>query len=398
MPTRKVLVLCDTVGTEGGTESYLARLVPELRRRGVRVAVRARRIDEPGAFGVEASEIRWAADTEASVRGIGSVVRAEVDAFEPDAVLASNVFDPAVIAAAGTSARLLVRVHDHRMFCPQGDRMYPQFRKPCDAPMGNACLVNAVVHGCAGGLHKRSIDLLRSRQHLGEALLHAERLLVASQFMADSCVANGVDPMRLEIVPPPCGPESFEIPVAPMPAERRLLFAGRLVRDKGLGSLLRAVAKIPSARRPSLDVAGKPTSEFRDVEADARRAGVTLRMLGKLNAREMVAAMDAARAVAVPSLWPEPFGLVGIEAQARGRPVAAYAMGGIAEWIGDAGIAVAPNDETELARAIDDVLDDERWETYSAAAVRRSRRFTPSVHVDRLDDLFFGAKVVRRIA
>jgi glycosyltransferase involved in cell wall biosynthesis len=120
-------------------------------------------------------------------------------------------------------------------------------------------------------------------------------------------------------------------------------------------------------------------------------------MLGKLSVRGMVAAVDAARIVAVPSLWPEPFGLVGIESQARGRPVAAYAIGGIPEWIGDAGLAVAPGDEGALAQAMDALLDERHWASRSQAALRHARAFTPAAHVARLQPLLFE-RAVRYIA
>jgi glycosyltransferase involved in cell wall biosynthesis len=398
MPLRRILVLCDTVGTEGGTESYLARLVPALVAHGIHVTLRARHIDEPRAFAVPARAIAWAQDTGVSRASVGEEIRREIDAARPDAVLASNVFDAAVIEAARELARLFVRVHDHRLFCPQGDRMLPHFPRPCAAKMGNGCLVKAVLHGCAGGAQKRSLDLLRARQRLADAVFQAEGIFVASNFMAESLLRNGVDPERIAIVAPPCGPESFARAIAPMPSERRVLFAGRLVRDKGLRTLIRSLARIARPLRPGLDVAGALTPEFRTIEREAFRAGVSLRLLGKLDAREMVAAIDAVRAVVVPSLWPEPFGLVGIEAQARGRPVAAFASGGIADWIGDSGIAVTPGDERALAGAIETVLEAGRWKAFSRAGVRASRRYTPSEHVERLAAVISGANGIRSIA
>ena len=54
----------------------------------------------------------------------------------------------------------------------------------------------------------------------------------------------------------------------------------------------------------------------------------------------------------MPSLWPEPFGLVGIEALAAGRPVVASATGGIGDWLEDGvgGLMVPPGDPGALAR------------------------------------------------
>ena len=37
----------------------------------------------------------------------------------------------------------------------------------------------------------------------------------------------------------------------------------------------------------------------------------------------------------MPSLWPEPFGRVGLESGSRGLPVAAFAVGGIPDWLHD---------------------------------------------------------------
>jgi glycosyltransferase involved in cell wall biosynthesis len=64
----------------------------------------------------------------------------------------------------------------------------------------------------------------------------------------------------------------------------------------------------------------------------------------------------------VPSLWPEPFGSVGPTAGSHGLPAAAFAVGGIPQWLVD-GVTghLAPGDPptaSGLARAIVQCLDD----------------------------------------
>src|SRR5581483_8234959 len=54
-----LLVLCDTVGHEGGTEAYLERTLPELSAKGVSVTIVARRVQVAGAFGIPSREIAW---------------------------------------------------------------------------------------------------------------------------------------------------------------------------------------------------------------------------------------------------------------------------------------------------------------------------------------------------
>jgi glycosyltransferase involved in cell wall biosynthesis len=66
-----------------------------------------------------------------------------------------------------------------------------------------------------------------------------------------------------------------------------------------------------------------------------------------------------ARAVIVPSRWPEPFGMVGLEAMARGRPVVAFNSGGISDWLEDGvtGLLVPPADVATLTFAMQALLD-----------------------------------------
>jgi len=382
-----MLVLCDSVDRVGGTESYLSRVLPAIARRGLDVRIAARRVVEPDAFGCVASQIGWGADGERSSEAAAAAVAELIRTWRPDVVVASNVYDAAVMRVARLAPYLLVRVHDHRLFCPQGDRQFPHTRALCtNAMRTSTCLGNALVRGCAAGASLKTLRLVRDRIALRDAALQADHFVTASHFMADLCALNGVAPERLSAVAPPHGNE-IVAPAAPRPAIDRVLFAGRLVRDKGLRSLIEALAELPPDARPELAVAGEATRESQPLPDLAARRGVRLTMLGQLNSRELNAAIDASSLVAVPSLWPEPFGLVGIEAQARGRPVVAYDVGAISEWMGEAGILVPRGDEAALARAIATVLAPVRWNAFSAAALRQAAKYSIDTHVDSLLDV-----------
>jgi glycosyltransferase involved in cell wall biosynthesis len=379
-----VLVLCDSVDRVGGTESYLSRVLPALVGRGIDVRIAARRVVEPDAFGCPASPFRWGGDGERSRERAAAAVAELIRTWRPDVVVASNVYDAAVMRAARLAPYMLVRVHDHRLFCPQGDRQFPHAPALCTNAMGaSTCLGNALVRGCAAGASLKTLHLVRDRIALRDAALRADHFVTASHFMAGLCALNGVAPERLSVVVPPYGSDLVAT-AAPRPARDRVLFAGRLVRDKGLRSLIEALAKVPIDRRPDLAVAGEATRDSQPLPALAARLGVRMTMLGQLDSQELNAAIDASSLVAVPSLWPEPFGLMGIEAQARGRPVVAYDVGGISEWMGGAGILVPRGDESALARAIATVLEPARWGAYSSAALRQAAAYSTDAHVDSL--------------
>jgi glycosyltransferase involved in cell wall biosynthesis len=209
--------------------------------------------------------------------------------------------------------------------------------------------------------------------------------------MRATCIANGIDAARIAITPPPLPDAAYAAHPAKRPRTRTLLFASRLTPRKGLRSLLGSLARIAPADRPHLVVAGDGDAEERDARAQAERDGIGVTWRGHLTASDLRAAIDEADAVAVPSLWPEPFGLVGIEAQARGRPAVAYRVGGIGEWIGGAGIAVRRGDERALASAIGTVLDDAEWSGLATTARAHAERYRLGAHVERLFDIFRGA-------
>jgi glycosyltransferase involved in cell wall biosynthesis len=383
-----VLVLCDTVAHDGGAESYLSRVLPALGEQGADVRIAARRVLDEAAFGVPAIEIPWAADNKPASRAAGAALRDLIRSVRPDAVITSNIHDAEAMAAARTAPRLIVRLHDHRMFCPQGDRQFPHFRTPCTHAMGTTtCLTHAVLRGCIAGVSTTTVRLVRSRLAVRDAALHADHFIVSSQFMAGLCRINGVPEAKINIFVPPF---AGAISRAPRPARDRVFFAGRLVRDKGLELLIRAVAGIPRAKRPELAVAGAMTAEVRALPKLAERLGVALTMLGKIGSVEVRAEIDRSTLVAVPSLWPEPFGLVGVEAQARGRPVAAFDVGAISEWMGTAGILVRRGDVRAMGSAIAQLLEPARWFACSDAAIRQAATYRVEQHAEAILGLVAG--------
>ncbi len=92
--------------------------------------------------------------------------------------------------------------------------------------------------------------------------------------------------------------------------------------------------------------------------------------------------------VVVPSLWPEPLGMVGLEALTYGRPVVGSRVGGIAEWLIDneTGLEVTPGYVGQLADRINLLFEDRELAARLGDGGRKlvEHRFTLSTHVDGL--------------
>jgi glycosyltransferase involved in cell wall biosynthesis len=234
--------------------------------------------------------------------------------------------------------------------------------------------------------------LIGVREDVALAVVGADAVVSLSHYMSATAQRNGILRENQYVVAPPLDADAFAASPAQRPATDSVLFAGRVMPSKGARSLVRALALIEEARKPILRIAGVGP----DLDAtlgEAEHHGVRVEALGRLSAASLRDAYDGATLVAVPSLWAEPYGLVGIEAFARGRPVVAYAAGGIPEWIdasGGGGVAVPPGDEPALARAIASLLESAAWTAASQRAFAASQAFRLDAHVGALRAIYRG--------
>jgi glycosyltransferase involved in cell wall biosynthesis len=195
-------------------------------------------------------------------------------------------------------------------------------------------------------------------------------------------------------------PRAFVVPLtaddiapSPDPGQRSVLFVGRITPLKGLTTLLEALCRVDA--RLTVCGAGWGLSAAR---AAAAKYGIEDRVLfaGWVDGDELSAAYRAARVVVVPSHWPEPFGLTGLEAMAHGRAVIASSTGGIREWLrdGQTGLLVPPGDPKRLASAMNELLGDAARCTEmgrQGRAIARAR-YSASAHADRLRDVYASAR------
>ena len=130
------------------------------------------------------------------------------------------------------------------------------------------------------------------------------------------------------------------------------------------------------------------------LRADAAARGLTGRVTfaGWLNGAALEAAFDDASVVVVPSRWPEPFGIVGIEAMAHRRPVVAFRVGGIPDWLDDgtSGFAIAPLDTAAFGERVRWLFDHPRESAVmgNAGRARVERDFDSRAHLSRLVPLY----------
>jgi D-inositol-3-phosphate glycosyltransferase len=265
-------------------------------------------------------------------------------------------------------------------------------------------------------IHQKSCDEFPdARLEIEERIAaEAERIIAeCPQDEEDLLTLYDAVPDRISMVP--CGFDPREMYPVERSRARRLLGLpdgkiilqfGRMVKRKGVETLVRAFAKLATAGNSdaTLVIVGGETRDPDPVRTPelgrlmsiARELGVADRIIftGSRDRDELRFFYSAADVfVSVP--WYEPFGITPLEAMACGVPVIGSDVGGIKFTVadGETGFLVPPQDECALAGRLHDLLSDEMLgsEFRRNAIERVHRNFTWKKVAYRLETLFAEA-------
>ena len=167
--------------------------------------------------------------------------------------------------------------------------------------------------------------LLRHQRFLQR---YASAFICISEFIRQELIGRGYPPEKLVLNPLGLALEHFE-PGGAAGQRRGVLYGGRLVEKKGVERLLRAWALLPDdlRREPLTIIGGGPL--FDPLQRLAGELGLEAKFLGRQPREVMLEAMRSHRVFAFPSVRArngdaEGLGVVALEAQAVGTPVAAF--------------------------------------------------------------------------
>jgi glycogen synthase len=349
----------------GGVETFSARLLPELARRGHDITVVAghHQTGFPDRIQADGVTIRrfWFHTVLAarSLDGLSTTVARVAQlkrAVQPD-VIHLNTLGPSLLFHMASSARqpapVLLTMHS------------PVMDDACrtDTLYGQALRSAAHVNCNSRAVHR---DLCSRLPDLRER---------------SSVVYYGMDAPGLEPGPRPT-------------LNPRVLGYGRMVGDKGFDIAIRAFVTVLE-RRPGarLVLAGEGPAraglERLAVECEVAHA---VEFVGGVAPEDVPALINTASLVIVPSRWEEPFGLVALEAALMARPVVASRVGGLGEVVEDGitGILVDRDNPVALANAIIHIVDDpQKADGMGLAARARSMRvFAWDRCVDQYEQLY----------
>jgi glycosyltransferase involved in cell wall biosynthesis len=382
---RSVLFVTPRWRRDGGIAAHAEASAGALARAGLEVHVLAGEAT-PGRTDDGVLVMRSAAlgDVRAPVRErLGEAL-----SLTPQVIHLHQVDDPEIVAALRALAPVVISAHGYTACTSDVYHFGPG--EKCTHHHGPGCIANLALRGCAHTRDPRPLPGAYRRTTRAVRALELADLAVSYGSAVDQhLAANAIE--RRCVIPlfttlTPSGGDGGE-------HRRRVIFAGRVVPPKGLEVLIRAAREVDG----EFVVCGDGWQLPR-LRALAGRLGVEERFAfkGWLDAGELARELSEASVLAMPSVWPEPFGLVGIEAHAAGRPVVASATGAIGDWLSDgvSGLLVRPADPGELARALNELLADpaRRREMGQAGRANVAERFSPERHVSAILEAYRRAR------
>jgi glycosyltransferase involved in cell wall biosynthesis len=317
----------------------------------------------------------------------GEQFRQFLAAFKPDVIHAHGIahqLTPTVLTAAQQAGVPVVQtLHDYQLICPS----YTLLR-------GNGTVCSTVDCQSAGQGYWPCVSYNCIKSNRTASILNAVEMTLntrpftqgvahfigPSRFLVDLMQQHGIRHIShiTNCVVPPALTDVFDGPNLPA---RFVLYAGRLSHEKGLFTLMEAARQVPDL--PLLVVGSGPEEATLKALAPAN-----VSWLGFQPRHKVMALLQKASAMVLPSEWFENAPMSIIEAQLMGTPVIAAAIGGLPEMVqhGQTGWLFKSRDVTELTACLQAVASDpEGTEQKGHAAEAFARQtYQPEAHLQQL--------------
>lgn len=402
----KILHLNSTCAPTGGGMLYVLNVMAELQNRGHRCILVSGGSEPERACALDCcSEVVLFPEAAAYVhtKPVDVLRKFEtlVQRIDPDVIHIHAIDNPYVIRRCIELRPTVRTYHDYKPLCPGSLRYYRTNGAHCNRALSPYCLLSAYVNWCN---NRNPVSVVASYRQGRAELEHVatyKRLIVASEYVRQRVLLEGLpDEFVVRLPYFTYLPETTAVRPSNnhLTGRPQILFLGRVAEVKGLDRLLQAMPLVDY--NAELIVAGDGYS-LASVQTLVARLNLNdrVKFVGWQTGSAKQRLLAGCSLLVIPSLWPEPFGIVGLEAMAHGKPVVAFDVGGISEWLvdGQTGFLVPPYDVEIMASRINQLLSDSSLSVQMGALGREAvqRRFSPEQHIEHLVKIYQQA--VQRI-
>ncbi len=357
---KKILFVHETFGRLAGAEQNILVTAPHLKDTFDLECLYSNRSGKDEAAFEAIFPVNYAVafdgPPDETLRRVTDIVRQSA----PDLIYVHKCIAIPVLEALTNWGGPLVRMeHDHDIYCMRRYKYFPWSRRICTRKAGPCCLFPCLAflrRDRSRGRFGMQWVSYREQMRCIELNQRFSAMFVVTRYMREELIRQGFAPDRIHIFPPipvPAG-QAFTSTFSDI---NRIIFAGQIIRGKGLDVLLRALALCQQPFR--LTVLGSGSHQAY-CEKLAQQLGLADRVEfpGFVPFEKLAGFYQEATLVAVPSVWPEPIATVGLEVLRYGLPVVGFDAGGIRDWLrdGETGFLIPWMDVKKMAEKIDYLL------------------------------------------
>jgi glycosyltransferase involved in cell wall biosynthesis len=320
----------------GGIETYLASVLPRLRERGHEILFAHEAAADKAYPLLPLPDGVVAVDLQNGVRG----VLQQICRWKPDVAYVHALhqldFQRTIVNEYPTA----VFAHGYYGLCISGSKTWKRVpAQPCGKKFDWKCLFYFHARSCGGSNPVTMVrDYFLRAQQL-EIFRRCEAILTHGGQMQREYIAQGIPAERVFALPH-FVEKSAVIPQShQLGSTTKLLFVGRFDELKGGSVLLAALPMIAEKLGGAIDLkmvgSGSMANDWKRIAATLQSDRVRVEFPGWLRRDAIERTMAESDLLVAPSIWPEPFGQVGLEAAGVGLPAVAFDVGGISSWLRD---------------------------------------------------------------
>jgi len=329
-------------------------------------------------------------ETKKDIDSLKSIVAEE----KPNLIHLNNTYYPGQYSFLNKYAPIIQTVHDYFHCCNTVLKMLPD--NICNDSLGKSCFKNK----CISPDSIMELWKFKTKCLSQEAMKRFQKIFVTTPYMKEMLIYNGFQEDKIQIMPlfvEDWGTNAKN-------DENVIIYAGRLAKEKGVVHFIHMLKALSSNFKAFIIGDGLQKDECESL-VNIMGLNNKVEFTGFLNRNEIKDYFAKASVVVIPSLWPEPFCMVGLEAMSCSKPVVAYDAGGISSWLRDNynGYLASRGDIPGLVHRVDTLLKNKKLAEEMGRNGRKlfEEKFSKKIHLDNLvaayEDIALSGSIKKKI-
>lgn len=389
----KIVHINEYYSCYGGTEKYLFDICKTLEEMGHEiVAVASSEKESIHVKGRKEYLLKGSYGLRSSLKA-KKLIKEIIKKENPDILHLHNVqhvISPLILKYLYSIKPVVMTVHDIRVLCPSFRwKVIPGYNEICDHPMGLRCFKN----NCYPFLNDKRTLFWNIHKFLLMAyalmiLKKMDRLIVPSSYIKEELIRNSFPRESIRVIPHYFDNTAIFTKEEKKESKKTILYVGKLDSIKGCMQFIESLSLLNSDRWRAEIVGEGPAKEEAKQLVERLKLEDRVKFRGKLSVDELNICYTNSSIVVMPSMVPESFGLVGIEAMAFENPVVAFDSGGIKEWLvnNETGFLVKRGNVRELSCKISQLLEDKSllMKMGRKGKARVEKLYRKDIHIEKL--------------